>query len=31
MRDLKANRRIPTGAWNTILSEAAALPYSEDL
>jgi hypothetical protein len=33
MRDLKANKRIPTGAWNTILSptEAAALPYSEDL
>jgi len=28
MRDRSANRRIPTGAWNTILSpmEAAALP-----
>ena len=33
MRDPAANKRIPTGAWNTILSpaEAAALPYSEDL
>jgi hypothetical protein len=33
MRDPKANKRIPTGAWTTILSpsEAAALPYSEDL
>src|SRR6516225_9820285 len=33
MRDPKANRRIPTGAWNTILSpaEAAALPYGEHL
>ena len=33
MRDPSANKRIPTGAWNTILSpaEAAALPYSEDL
>jgi hypothetical protein len=33
MRDLSANKRIPTGAWNTILApaEAAALPYSEDL
>ena len=33
MREPAANRRIPTGAWNTILSpaEAAALPYSEDL
>ena len=32
-RDPSSNRRIPTGAWNTILSpaEAAALPYSEDL
>jgi hypothetical protein len=33
IRDPSANQRIPTGAWNTILSpaEAAALPYSEDL
>ena len=33
VRDPAANARIPTGAWNTILSpaEAAALPYSEDL
>src|SRR6516225_6922207 len=33
MRDPSANKRIPTGAWNTILSaaEATALPYSEDL
>ena len=33
VREPKANQRIPTGAWNTILSpaEAAALPYSEDL
>jgi hypothetical protein len=33
MRDPSANKRIPTGAWNTILSraEAAALPYGEDL
>jgi hypothetical protein len=33
MRDPSANKRIPTGAWNTILSptEAAALSYSEDL
>ena len=33
MRDLSANKRIPTGAWNTILSpaEAATLPYTEDL
>jgi hypothetical protein len=32
-RDPSANKRIPTGAWNTILSpaEAAARPYSEDL
>ena len=32
-RDPSSNRRIPTGAWNTVLSpaEAAALPYSEDL
>jgi hypothetical protein len=31
MRDPLANKRIPTGAWNTILSpaETAALPYSE--
>jgi hypothetical protein len=31
--DLSANKRIPTGAWNTILSaaEAAVLPYREDL
>ena len=33
IRDTSANKRIPTGAWNTILSpaEAAALPYCEDL
>ena len=33
VRDPAANQRIPTGAWNTILSlaEAAALPNSEDL
>ncbi len=33
LRDPSANKRIPTGAWNTILSaaEAAALPYREDL
>jgi hypothetical protein len=33
MRDPVANKRIATGAWNTILSpaEAATLPYSEDL
>ena len=33
MRGPSANKRIPTGAWNTILSpaEAAARPYSEDL
>jgi hypothetical protein len=33
MRDPSTNKRIPSGAWNTILSptEAAALPYSEDL
>jgi hypothetical protein len=33
VRDPMANQRIPTGAWNTILSpaEAATLPYSEDL
>ena len=33
MRDQSANKRIPTGAWNKILSpaEAAALPYREDL
>ena len=33
MRDQSANTRIPTGAWNTVLSpaEAAALLYSEDL
>jgi hypothetical protein len=33
LRDPIANKRIPTGAWNTILSpaEAAALPYREDL
>jgi hypothetical protein len=33
LRDPAANRRIPTGAWNTILSpaEAASLAYSEDL
>ncbi len=32
-RDPSANKRIPTGAWNTILlpAEAAALPHSEDL
>ena len=33
VRDPSANKRIPTGAWNTILSpaEAAALSYSENL
>jgi hypothetical protein len=33
IRDPAANRRIPTGAWTTILSpaEAATLPYSVDL
>jgi hypothetical protein len=33
VRDPSASKRIPTGAWNTILSpsEAAAVPYSEDL
>ena len=33
IRDPFANKRIPTGAWNTILSssEAAALPHGEDL
>jgi hypothetical protein len=33
IRDPSANKRIPTGAWNTILppAEAAVLPYSEDL
>ena len=33
MRDPSANKRIPTGAWNKILSpaEATALPYREDL
>jgi hypothetical protein len=33
IRDPSTNKRIPTGAWNTILSpgEAAALPYSEEL
>jgi len=33
IRDPSANKRIPTGAWNTILSpaEAAALPCSENL
>jgi hypothetical protein len=33
IRKPAANRRLPTGAWNTVLSasEAAALPYSEDL
>ena len=33
MRDPMANKRIPTGAWNTVLSpaEAAALSYTEDL
>jgi hypothetical protein len=33
VRDPSANKRIPTGAWNTILSpaEAAAPPYIEDL
>jgi len=31
-RDPLANKRIPTGAWNTILSSAeAALPYNQDL
>jgi hypothetical protein len=33
MRDPAGNKRIPTSAWNAILSpaEATALPYSEDL
>jgi hypothetical protein len=33
MRDPEPNKRIPTGAWNTVLSpaEAAALSYTEDL
>jgi hypothetical protein len=33
MRDPSTNKRIPSGAWNTILSptEAASLLYSEDL
>jgi hypothetical protein len=33
IRDGAANRRIATGAWNTILSpaEAAALVYSPEL
>jgi hypothetical protein len=33
LRDPSANQRVPTGAWNTILSpvEAAVPPYSEDL
>jgi hypothetical protein len=33
MRDPSANKRILTGAWNTILSsaEAAAPPCNEDL
>jgi hypothetical protein len=33
IRDPAATRRIPTGAWNTILSpaEPASLPYVEDL
>jgi hypothetical protein len=33
MRDASTNKRIPTGAWNTILSpvEAAAQAYREDL
>ena len=33
VRNSAANRRIPTGAWNTVLSpaEAAATPYSETL
>jgi hypothetical protein len=33
MRGPTANKRIPTGAWNTILSpaEAAVLPCTEDL
>jgi len=33
MRDPSTNRRLPTGAWNTVLSpaETAALSYSEDL
>jgi len=33
VRDPVANHKIPTHAWNTILSpaEAAAAPYSEDV
>jgi len=33
IRDPAANHRIPTGAWNTVLSpvEAASTPYSETL
>jgi hypothetical protein len=33
VRDPAANQRIPTAAWNTVLSpaEAATMPYSEDL
>jgi hypothetical protein len=33
MRVPSANKRIPTGAWNTILSsaEAAVVTYNEDL
>jgi len=33
VRDPAVNKRVPTGAWNTILSpaEAATLPYTEDL
>jgi len=29
MRDPSANKRIPTGAWNTILSPAEASPHTE--
>jgi hypothetical protein len=33
VRDPAANRRIPTNAWNTVLSpaEAASLSYAEDV
>ena len=33
VREPKAIQRIPTGAWNTILSpaEAAAMPHRDDL
>jgi len=32
LRDLPRKEKLPTGAWNTILSaKAAALPYRDDL